>query len=180
MKPHPDQWHKLSKNDLLTLIYEQYGRKLYSYAIMTWRVNEDVAWDLVYKTVYKAAETYDKYKFETEQKFMSFLFRIFINLLRNHYRDNKAFQQAFTTMDEAEINSFYIKEQTDPWPNKKLNALNEALEQMEEWERVLLLMRSEGHAYSEIAKYVDKPENQLKVYYQRLKEQLAKKLNGEF
>jgi len=58
-----------------------------------------------------------------------------------------------------------------------MQALNEVLESMEDWERMLLLMRSEGQAYSEIAKYIDKPENQLKVYYQRLKEQVAKKLN---
>ena len=62
--------------------------------------------------------------------------------------------------------------------NKKLIALNEALYEMEDWERMLLLMRSEGRAYSEIAKYIDKPENQLKVYYQRLKELITKKLNG--
>ena len=29
-----------------------------------------------------------------------------------------------------------------------------------------------------IATYIDKPENQLKVYYQRLKDQISKKLNG--
>ena len=61
----------------------------------------------------------------------------------------------------------------------KMKALNEVLEELEDWQRMLLLMRSDGQAYSDIAKFIDKPENQLKVYYQRLKEQLAKKLNGE-
>ncbi len=49
---------------------------------------------------------------------------------------------------------------------------------MQDWERMLLLMRSEGRAYSEIATYIDKPENQLKVCYQRLKELITKQLTG--
>ena len=47
---------------------------------------------------------------------------------------------------------------------------------MEDWQRMLLLMRSEGRPYSEIAQYIDKPEEQLKVYYQRLKESITKKM----
>jgi DNA-directed RNA polymerase specialized sigma24 family protein len=70
------------------------------------------------------------------------------------------------------------KENTHEEPvNKKLTQLNEVLDQMEDWERMLLLMRSEGRPYSEIAIYIDKPEHQLKVYYQRLKDRLTKKLN---
>ena len=56
-------------------------------------------------------------------------------------------------------------------------SLDELLDGMQDWERMLLLMRSEGRAYAEIAQYIDKPEDQLKVYYQRLKEKIAKKLN---
>ena len=80
-------------------------------------------------------------------------------------------------MDDVDLSTKEAKEGEEPVTNKKLIALNEELDKMEDWERMLLLMRSEGRAYSEIAQYIDKPENQLKVYYQRLKEQIQKKLN---
>jgi RNA polymerase sigma factor (sigma-70 family) len=169
------------RNSFITVVYNRYGKKLYSYAVHSWKLDEDAAWDLTYKTIYKVIDTYTNYQFESEEKFASFVFKIFINYLRNHYRDNKsnkAFE--FTAMDDVDLST---KESNDVSPepvNIKLSALNEVLDEMEDWERMLLLMRSEGRAYSDIAQYIDKPENQLKVYYQRLKEQLQKKLNGRF
>lgn len=168
----------MDKSSFVTVVYNRYGKKLYSYAIKNWNLNEDTAWDLIYKTIYKVADSYSNYTFESEEKFASFIFKIFINYLRNHYRDNKtakAFE--FIAMDDVDVSTKEVTGVPES-PNKKLIALNEALEEMQDWERMLLLMRSEGRAYSEIATYVDKPENQLKVYYQRLKEQITKKLNG--
>ncbi|HET6227214.1 MAG TPA: sigma-70 family RNA polymerase sigma factor [Bacteroidia bacterium] len=170
---------ELDKSSFVTVIYNRYGKKLYSYAIKSWSLNEDTAWDLIYKTIYKVADSHMNYTFESEEKFSSFIFKIFINYLRNHYRDNKvakAFE--FTAMNDVDVSSKEVTGASEK-PNKKLIALNEALDEMQDWERMLLLMRSEGRAYSEIATYIDKPENQLKVYYQRLKEQVTKKLNGK-
>jgi RNA polymerase sigma factor (sigma-70 family) len=169
---------ELSRNEWITVVYNRYGKKLYSYAIATWNVSEDAAWDLIYKTIYRVTDTYGKYAFESEEKFASFIFKIFINYLRNHYRDNKQQRAfAFTAMDDVDLSTTEAAETTEPTLNKKMVALSEVLDGMQDWERMLLLMRSEGRAYSEIAQYVNKPENQLKVYYQRLKEQLQKKLN---
>lgn len=168
----------LSRNDFITVIYNRYGKKLYSYAVRTWNLDEDDAWELIYKTLYKVIGSYAAYEFESEEKFGSFIFKIFINYLRNHYRDNKKNRMfEFSAMDDIDVNEKEMKEGEEPVTNKKLIALNEALDKMEDWERMLLLMRSEGRAYSEICQYIDKPENQLKVYYQRLKEQIQKKLN---
>lgn len=172
-----------SKDDFLTEIYNRYGKKLYSYAIKTWKISEDDAWNLIYKTLYKVIETHTNYTFETEDKFASFIFRVFINHLRNDYRDKKNNAVEVTTTDlanthfHAAADSAGIHAATEVAPNEKLTVLNEELDQMEDWQRMLLLMRSEGMAYSEIARYIDKPENQLKVYYQRLKEHITKKLH---
>lgn len=165
----------LDKNTFLTEVYNRYGKKLYSYAICTWTLEEDDAWDLIYKTLEKVVETYARYTFESEGKFASFIFRVFINNLRNHYRANKKLpvSGALSEHDGAEM----PPQETEHPVNPKLAALNEELEKMEDWQRMLLLMRSEGWSYADIAKYVDRPENQLKVYYQRLKEQLSKKLH---
>jgi RNA polymerase sigma factor (sigma-70 family) len=169
---------KLNRNDFIDRVFRLYGRKLYSYSISTWKVSEDTAWDLVYKTIYRLTEIYRNYTFESEEKFASFLFRIFINYLKNHYRDNKNAPEYTSTegidFPAAEKDSEASSE------NKKMAALNEALGEMEDWQRLLLLLRSEGRPYSEIAAYVDKPEKQLKVYYQRLKEQITKKLHDRF
>ena len=170
---------KLDKNSFITVIYNRYGRKLYAYAITNWNVTEDETWDLIYKTLYKVLESHHKYEFASEEKFASFIFKIFINYLRNHYRDNKTEKMlAFQPMDDVDLSS---KKENEPveMPNKKLVELNEVLDKMEVWERMLLLMRSEGRTYAEIATYIDKPESQLKVYYQRLKERLTRKLNGK-
>ncbi|HSH66343.1 MAG TPA: sigma-70 family RNA polymerase sigma factor [Bacteroidia bacterium] len=169
---------KLDKSSFVTVVYNRYGKKLYSYAIKSWNLNEDTAWDLIYKTIYKVVDSCRNYTFESEEKFASFIFKIFINYLRNQYRDNKAAKTfEFIAMDDVDVSTKEITGVSEN-SNKKLIALNEALDEMQDWERMLLLMRSEGRAYSEISTYIDKPENQLKVYYQRLKELITKKLNG--
>jgi RNA polymerase sigma factor (sigma-70 family) len=173
------QLKKLDRNSFITAAYNRYGKKLYAYAITHWNVTEDEAWDLIYKTIYKIQDTCHKYTFESEEKLASFIFRVFINYLRNHYRDNKTSKTLeWMPMDDVDLSTHEERNMLEN-PNKNLKALNEVLDEMEDWERMLLLMRSEGRAYSEIATYIDKPEGQLKVYYQRLKEKLTKKLNGE-
>jgi RNA polymerase sigma factor (sigma-70 family) len=173
------QLKKLDRNSFITAAYNRYGKKLYAYAITHWNVTEDETWDLIYKTIYKIQDTYQKYTFESEEKFASFIFKVFINYLRNHYRDNKTSRTfEFMPMDDVDLSTHESGGASEN-ASKKLKALNEVLDAMEDWERMLLLMRSEGRAYSEIATYIDKPESQLKVYYQRLKEKLTKKLNGE-
>jgi RNA polymerase sigma-70 factor, ECF subfamily len=170
----------LSKNEFLGELYKRYGKKLYAYAIRSWNLGEDDAWDLVYKTLYKVIDSYKDYTFINEEKFASFVFRIFINYLRNHYQLAKKINEKLP-MTDVDSNDLQNKagEMTTDNSNPRLKTLSEELEKMEDWQRMLLLMRSDGHPYSDIAKLIDKPENQLKVYYQRLKEQLTKKLNGE-
>jgi RNA polymerase sigma factor (sigma-70 family) len=171
---------ELDRTKFISWVYQAYGKKLYSYSISTWRVNEDIAWSLVYKTIWKIAEVHQNYTFEKVENFTSFIFKIFINYLKNHYRDNKS-QSKDLYFDLAQVEMSNSETETDNISeNKKLTALNEELEEMEEWERLLLLLRSEGRPYSEIAIYVDKPEKQLKVYYQRLKLQISKKLHDRF
>lgn len=168
---------KSDKDRFITLVYNRYGKKMYSYAVTHWNVSEDAAWDLIYKTIYRVLDTFEKYNFETEEKFASFVFRIFINYLKNHYRDTKTERMVeLTDMEKISTNEPRVTD-TVEIPSQKMKALNEVLDGMDDWERILLLMRSEGRAYSEIATFIDKPENQLKVYYQRLKEKLTKKLN---
>ena len=184
--------------DGVALLYTHYGRRLYSYAIVHWQLSEDEAWDMVYKTLFKVVESYTNYSFESEKKFGSFIFRIFVNYLRNHYRDQKRMDEhiQFSNFHESllegdgegniptaerqvrdRIRQDSINEEKEEAPtNPALALLREELDQLEDWQRVLLLLRSQDMPYSEISKHIDKPESQLKVYYQRLKDKIQKRL----
>ena len=161
------------KDKAISWLFEQYGRKLLGYSKAVYKINEDAGWDLVYKTIYKVQEVYSRYQFENEQKFASFIFRMFINFLKNHIRDENTRHQGatFIPLDETRRN-FVAVNSGSGIANPMLSRLRAELDKLEDWQRILLLMRSQEVAYSEIARYVNKPEEQLKVYYSRLKNML--------
>ena len=150
--------------------YERYGRKLYGYAVGVWHCDEDAAWDLVYKTLYRSADHVANYTFESEEKFGGFLFRIFVNYLKNYHRDHPK-------KHTVDLNENLV---SDEGPTEtesiKHQLLRAELEKMEDWERILLLTRSQGMSYAAISEYTGKPADQLKVYYGRLKKRLEARL----
>ena len=173
--------YRLLKQDRergIKLLFEQYSKKLSGYAMHHWKTEEDATWDLIYKTMYKVADTIDRYEFESEEKFASFIFKIFINYLRNHVRDTKTAAQGITeiSLDDQIINNYSPAAKTNNVPNERMKLLQDELDKLEDWQRILLLMRSQEVSYNEISKIVGRSEDQLKVYYGRLKKQLAEKL----
>lgn len=161
----------------LTLLYNRYGKKFYGYAVSRWNVSEDDAWELIYKTLYKIIEVIDKYSFETEEKFNGFIFQVFINNLRNHYNAAKH-KQIETIGLEEKHGSVEEKESDEPKTESPyMKCLKKAMEQLEDWKRILLLMKAQDFSYAEIAQYVNKPDEQLKVYYLRAKQVLTDKIN---
>lgn len=167
------------KGDFIARLYTGYGKKMYAYARHTWKMDEDGAWTLIYDTLYKVADTVERYTFETEEKFGSFIFKIFINLLRNHYRDTRKEREGMmiTSLDDEMQAIPSVSAESDHGTNLRISVLQKELEKLEDWQRILLLMRSDGRPYAEIAEYVQKPEDQLKVYYQRLKKLITDKLH---
>ena len=164
----------------VALLYERYGKKLYSYAISKWKVSEDDSWELVYKTLYKAMNVADQYTFKDEGKFSSFLFKIFINYLRNHYRDTKAKGIVTTELLETHEKLSSDKKESDEEKESTgplMRCLQKALAILEDWQRILLLMRAQDHSYEDISKYVERPGEQLKVYHMRLKKVVTDKTN---
>ncbi|MDQ3110952.1 MAG: sigma-70 family RNA polymerase sigma factor [Bacteroidota bacterium] len=169
--------YELIKNkdkESIRVLYERYGKKLFGYARNKWKIGEDENWDLVYKTLYRVIETNASYQFSGEAKFSAFVFTVFINYLRNFYRDKKNLPVEIIELDESFHGNEIPPNDTAPSPSMKL--LVAELDQLEDWERILLLMRSQDVPYSEITKYTGKPEDQLKVYYGRLKKKLAERL----
>lgn len=170
--------NSVSTNDLVKDLYEKYARKLLGYTLKNYAISEDDAWSLVYKTIYRMAETHERYYFEHEKKKMAFLFKTHVNYLRNYYRDNKSFEHKNQEVKLREELAAVSEEAPAP-ESRQLICLQKQLDRLEEWERILLLMRGQDMPYSEIARFVNKPEKQLKVYYARLKKQLLEEMNDE-
>ncbi|MBC7383038.1 MAG: sigma-70 family RNA polymerase sigma factor [Bacteroidia bacterium] len=165
-------------NDVVKSLYEMYAKKLLAYTFKNYTIDKDDAWAIVYKTIYKIAEVGSKYTFENEQKRSAFIFKTHINFLRNYFRDNKSFEKNNREVELHE--NFADKEpELNPTQNLPLTVLQQELEKLEDWQRILLLMRGQDMPYSKIAEFVKKPESQLKVYYARLKKQLTENVNAE-
>ena len=186
--------------DAVAILYQRYGRKLYGYGMRTWKLNEDDNWDLVYKTLYKVCEKIESYDFDSEKGFSAVVYKIYINYLRKHYRKQQQIGEyiEFKTFNESAFEETgegrglkterqvkkrlheqsMAKERISEMPvNPKLAALEEELEKLEDWQRMLLLLKSQNMPYNEISQYVNKPPQQLKVYYQRLKTRVMNRLN---
>lgn len=164
----------------ITLLYNRYGKKLYGYAVSRWRVSEDDAWDLIYKTIYKIISVVDHYHFASEDKLASFIFRVFVNNLRNHYKASKVRFVETVDLEEKHGMEYDKTLDTNETPKAEspyMRCLKKAMEQLEDWKRILLLMKAQDFSYAEIARYVDKPDDQLKVYHLRAKQVLTDKIN---
>jgi RNA polymerase sigma factor (sigma-70 family) len=181
VKPEGKEIYKLvvrKDKESIALLYERYGKKLYGYAVHSWKLSEDEAWNLVYKTLYKVLDTTADYTFESEKKYSAFIFKVFVNYLRQNYRDAKKAKEYLEIIntDESQL-AETTQEDVAENNSAKMILLKEELEKLEDWERILLLMRSQDTPYAAIAKFVNKPEEQLKVYYSRLKAALTKRMN---
>lgn len=163
----------------IAVLYERYGRKLCAYGVHSWKMEEDESWELVYKTLYRILEVHRAYTFENEQKFAGFLFTMFINYLRNHLRDTKRERESlvYEPYDDHVYRLGEQAQENEAPPSLTARLLQEELDQLEDWQRILLLLRSQDLPYSHIARFVGRPEEQLKVYYQRLKKQLLERIN---
>jgi RNA polymerase sigma factor (sigma-70 family) len=157
--------------------FKTYNKRLCAYAIKIYRVNPDAAQDVLYKSIYKLSETINDYQFESIQKLDSFVFRVFINFLKNHLRDNKSETETIYLED---LKNDLRTSTSVSGISDKVNLLNKELDKLEDWERILLLLRAQEMSYSEISKLIHKPEKQLKVYYGRLKQKLASSLKQAY
>jgi RNA polymerase sigma factor (sigma-70 family) len=160
-------------------LYNQYGRKLFGYASRVYNMSEDAGWDLVYKTIYKMLEVVKDHEFENEHKLGAFMFRTFVNYMKNYLRDEKTKTGGAVIISIDENKRDFANRNPGTNNDVRMKLLKTELDKLEDWQRILLLMHSQGSSYAEIAKYVNKPESQLKVYYQRLKNRLAETLQGK-
>lgn len=168
-----------NKEALVKWLYERYAKKLLAYTLKTYLPNEDDAWSVVYKTLYKIADILPDRKFENEYKLNGFIFKTHINYLRNFLRDNRSFESHNREVELTEHHTDAEEQEKPVLQNNYLTLLQQELDKLEDWQRILLLMRGQDVPYSKIAEFVNRPENQLKVYYARLKKQLHDQINEQ-
>lgn len=162
------QFITLSEQERLAYLQKSYSKQLIAYASHQWKLSQDDAWELVYQTFIGLSIKADLV-LNDEQHLKNYLFRAFINRLKNLNRVQSSERVLEYRSDLSTVKvSTEVKEKMSP----HAIALENALDKMEDWQRILLLLRAQDMPYKEIAVYVQKPKNQLKVYYRRLLERL--------
>jgi RNA polymerase sigma factor (sigma-70 family) len=181
------------------LLYNTYGQKFFAYAVKRWFLTQDDAWDVVYQTLQTLVLKLPAHEFESKKHFENFLFKVFINFLRQHYRRHRKQQEggagltisleaAFAAGDpeggadlgygidlDTQAMRAYYREDTVDSPN--LTALKCALQQLKPKEREILLLRAQNYTYDEIAQMLKITNKQLKVKHHRSKQKLMQLLN---
>lgn len=181
----------------LEILYEQYARKWYGLAVTKWSLDQDAAWEVVYKTLDASIQKIVKTNFDSQVHFDNYLFKVFTNNLRQLYRERSRQHTYYKEvplfseprdqgspedLPEGEtINfpDFTLPELIEDDDNEHtlLVQLQDALEQLDESDRDVLLLRAQNFSYEDIAKLLHIENNQLKVKYFRAKQRLIKLFN---
>lgn len=179
----------------LEILYNVYGRKLISYALNKWFLDEDEAWEIVYQTLETLVMKISEYNFESKIHFDNFIFKVFTNYLRQYYRKHRQHQvdviytnlNEYQDVEESENdnkNNMLMQEinqqiftkyyESEIIEDPKLIIIQEALNQLGEFDKDILLLRAQNYSYDEIAQMLNVENNQLKVRYHRAKNKLQK------
>ncbi len=184
----------LSDREIAEKLFNQFGTQLFSYAMRSWKLNEDDIWEILYETLYRFINSYAGHSFSSEKQIESLIWKIFKNKLRDKYRQRKKIEEHYqevayyeeilannTTGQAEQDKSFWlnhseqalIHENTE---NPILPELEAILDKLEDWERQLVISRANEIPYKQIEEMTGKKTDFLKVHYQRLKQRISKKL----
>lgn len=178
-KPMNINFGNLSDREIAEYLYKAYGVNLVRYAIKSWQQDEDDAWEILYDTLYGFINSYSTQTFDSEKQVGALVWKIFRNKLRDKLRQEKR-QGNFSIngLDSLEAvlleSSTARDESTDE--NPILSELDSVLEDLNDWERQLLLCRANDFPYRVIEELTGRKRDFLKVHYQRLKKRISEKL----
>ncbi|MBI4640909.1 MAG: sigma-70 family RNA polymerase sigma factor [Candidatus Tectomicrobia bacterium] len=184
---------RLSDREIAQWLFEQYGKKLYYYAIKAWQLDEDEVWDALYDSLYGFIRAYADCRFSSGTDVETLLWKIFKNKLRDRYRQRKRVEKQYYEVPYDETLSHsgegpldqgwsYYSEHDlleEDAENPAVRQLETILDGLKDWERQLLLSRANSIAYADIADMTGIKVESLKVYYQRLKSRISKEM-GEY
>jgi RNA polymerase sigma factor (sigma-70 family) len=176
------------------VLYVQFADKFFGYAVAKWCFTEDEAMHVVYKTLETLVLKLSNYKIESQSHFDNLVYKIFTNFLRQEFRKNRNQQHevsfsellkgdsdsSLDEIDASRVESLFSHEslkeyyQSDSSENPKLSLLKKALEELESFDKDILLLRAQNFSYGEIATMLNIENNQLKVKHHRAKSRLIK------
>lgn len=184
-------------NKGLTALFEGYGQQLYGFAVTHFHIDEDEAYDVLYRTLEIVGKVITRYEFTSENHFANWLFKIHKNNILQLLRAKKSkdvqlqpvsfydWQIEAKSWDEdfeledfkpvidklSGINAY----ESSPGQNQLMVAMQKALQLLNEIDRELLLLRMNNYSYDEIARMLGIENNQLKVKFNRAKAKVEKK-----
>lgn len=184
----------------LEVLFVLYGQKFFGYSVDKWKFSEDDSWEVVYLTLDTLVIKLPNYDFESQAHFENFVYKVFINFLRQKFRYNRRKEEkiSYVSLSESHhdltndsnittkqledslpedfFGDYYSSEESD---NPRLVLLTKALEQLSVTDREILLLKAQNYTYDEIASMLKIENNQLKVSHHRAKARLIKILQQE-
>ena len=134
-------------------IYQRYRSRLFAYILKIIPGNKSMAEDIFQQVWMKAASSLDKY--DDQEKFLAWLCRIGHNLTIDHFRRTSARGGFHSELNEdIDISSVQI-DPVDYDEEMRFKALDAAISQLPEEQRVILELRKEGLSFKEIADKLD-------------------------
>lgn len=110
--------------------------------------------------------------FQGKSKWSTWIYRITLNVCLTLNKKNKK-RNAMVDV------SNYISEENKAFANEDLNLLYDAIKQLSEVDRAIILLHLEENPYKEIASIIGTSANNIAVRINRIKKQLKTLLNGK-
>ena len=180
-KPMDINFGNLSDREIAERLYKAYGVNLVRYAIKSWQQDEDDAWEMLYDTLYGFINSYSTQIFDSKKQVGALVWKIFRNKIRDKLRQKKRQgNYSITGLDSLEavlLESSTVRDESTV-ENPILSELDSVLEDLNDWERQLLICRANDFPYRVIEELTGRKKDFLKVHYQRLKKRISEKLEG--
>ncbi len=162
----------LNKTELFTTLHTDYYAMVHQMCLGFMKGNKDSANDLTQETFINTWRSLDKFKGASSYK--TWIYRITVNTCLKYIRDNKVKNQVSLdeSMQPSDLNSAYEVVQTH-------QELYNAIGQLVEVERLIIMMVLDELKYTEIADVVGISEANLRVRIHRIKKNLKKILENE-
>lgn len=185
-------------NEGLKILFEEYGQKLFGFSINHFHLDEDEGYDVLYKTMETVGKVVSRYEFSSENHFSNWILKIHKNNILQLLRTKKSKEQNLQIVnfsdweneakefddEDLELDRFKpVLEQissintfeNSSHQNKLMFAMQKALQQINDTDRELLLLRINNFSYNEIAEMLGIENNQLKVKFNRAKAKVERK-----
>ena len=174
---------------VLDLLFKEYGRRLFGYALRTWRLSESEAEDVLYETFYVLILKVELLSFASQAHFDGYIYATFSNKLREQFRkknrnigqeipyssetishDEREEALLSVSFIEADIAQEYESDVTSVSP--LISRMQAALDTLPTADREVLELWSQGYTYEEIGQALHLDPTHLKVKCFRAKQKV--------